>query len=76
MASIADSAPVSDAERALIRAEMLTGTPGPDISEPADVAVWRGQHTAELAGGDPALYRAAAEIEHAADAELSADLCP
>jgi hypothetical protein len=39
---------ITDAELALIREELTAGLPIPDISEPADVAIWRAEHAAEL----------------------------
>lgn len=67
--------PVSDAERALIRAEHLSGLPIPDISEPADVETWRSEHqTTE--GGEPAVYKAAADLERTAREELELELEP
>lgn len=68
--------PVTDAERALISAESLSGLPVPDISEPADLAAWRAGHRAEITAGPQAVYQAAAETEYAALAELEADLEP
>ena len=39
---------ITDAELALIRAELAAGLPIPDTSEPSDVAIWRAEHAAEL----------------------------
>jgi hypothetical protein len=39
---------ITDAELALIREELTAGLPIPDASEPADVAIWRAEHAAEL----------------------------
>ena len=70
------SQPVTDAELALIRAEHLSGVPVPDAAEPADMAIWRAGHQAELAAGEAAVCQAAAELEHVARGELEADLEP
>ena len=71
--SAASSPYITEAELALIRAEALGG-PIPDISKAADVASWRAEHQAELAGGDAALYKAAAEAEYVARVELEAGI--
>ena len=65
---------VSEAERALVSAEMLAGLPVPDLAEQADVEAWRAEHAELSSHGDEALAAEAAAVRAAAEAELDAEM--
>jgi hypothetical protein len=67
---------VSEAERALVSAEMLAGLPIPDLAEQADVEAWRAEHTELIGRGEEALAVEAAAVRAAAEADLDADVEP
>ena len=67
---------VSEAERALVSAEMLAGLPVPDLAEQTDVEAWRAEHAELIGCGEEALAAEAAAVRAAAEADLDADLEP
>ena len=67
---------VSEAERALVSAEMLAGLPVPDLAEQADVEAGRAEHAELIGRGEEALAAEAAAVRAAAEADLDADLEP
>jgi len=64
---------VSEAERALVSAEMLAGLPIPDLAEQADVEAWRAEHAELIERGEAAIAAEAAAVRAAAEAELAAE---
>jgi hypothetical protein len=67
---------VSEAERALVSAEVLAGLPVPDLAEQAGVETWRTEHAELCSHGEEALAAEEAAVRAAAEAELALDLEP